>query len=540
MKNFFITAFLSLFIFSNAFAQLQTNKSAPKLGYKGSIDIGNGDRQFSLNFDATDSILPIGTLANDGKGLLSIVLSSEAPVGKVTPINNRKADNWGSNCNIHRFRTIEDLLNFSVVDTEKIYSTKQQYWKPTNVIIDNKNNPADHVFAAYPGMYKKVSLGFQASIDGGGLKSDISFELMTANVGNTGKAATYKMIVSVGKESKFGSAPFSTVADMDAANFSKISELRTAFGNESLWVIDSIYTTSLTETFVKQKINIAESIGVQPGFFNGKKVYVTLYTTGTGTNIEPGVFDPVIAVDNVEGVYAPAGWALPANVVANTIIDHNNGTPVVDANGSTDYTAGTPVNVPKDTVATIKLYLTSVNRASVLTITEANSGGVSNPKYSFASTGAIKAKAANGTYSVEVPYTYAPSEAGSKFLLTIPTPENFGISNDTLEVSISVNVAADITALERLEINNGVRFWYDIAAKGITTLLGVSPVKTLKIYSIDNKIIVNNANDDVVISDLSGKTISKISSIEATKGVSLKDGVYIVKAGDKSEKILVR
>lgn len=526
-----------------AFAQLQSNKTAAKLGYQGAVDLGNGDKKFSLNFNSTFATLPYGSLANDGKGLFCVVLSSEAPVGKVSPINNKKADNWGSNCNVYKMKDIQSMLDFSVDTTKKIYNSAQQFWKPTNCIINvpTLTTDTDRVLAVYPGMYKKVNLGFQVSIDGGGLKSDVSFELMTADKGTTGKAATYKMIVSVGTQVLFGYSPLATTLTMDTASSSNVESYRTLLGNNNLWIVDNVYTTTLDTTFVRQKINIAEKLGVTPGFFNGKKIYVTLYSPGTGSNIEPGTYDPVIAIDNVEGTYAAAAWAVPTGVVANSIVDHNNGSPMLDTNGNTDFSAGTPVSVTANTDTPIKIYLTSLNRAAVLDITEANDGGVHNPKYSFAATGAIKAKDALGNYTIDIPYTYTPSDGTTKFDLKIAAPENYGIVNDTLEVSINVNVAEGVTSAERLEITNGQRFWYDVSAIG-TAPNGVPQmgVNAVRVSAQNSNIYTFNATSDVRVTNLAGQTIKIVSAQTAKKGIPVTQGAYIVKTGDFVQKVVVQ
>ena len=540
---------LMLGVSFTAFAQLQTNKTAPKLGYNGAADAGNGDKKLTLNFNSPFSTLKYGlqstAIANDGKGLLCIVLANDGPVGKVTPLNNKKADNWGANCNVYKMKDLNMLLDSSVLTSSKIYASTQQFWKPANCIVNMPTVTADtnQVLAIYPGMYKRVNIGFQVSVDGGGLKSDISFDILTYDKGNTTKTAIYKMIVSVNKEIKFGSTPLNNVADMDTIKAANIGAFRTRAASTDIYVVDNIYTTKTDGLMTTQKIKVAEAIGLTPGYFNGKKVYVTLYTTGTGSNIEPGIYDPVVAIDNVEATYGPVSWAVPTGAVANAIIDHNNGSPVIDPATTSpyDYTAGAAVEVPAGADTPIKFYITSLNRAAVLDITEANDGGGHNPKYSFAATGAIKAKAADGTYSVEVPYTYTPSDGTTKFDLKLAAPTAGVILNDTLEVSLTANVPLNMTTTERLEITNGVRFWYDISAKGV----GAASVKPnsangVIIIGKTKSIITLNATENVIITNLEGKTINIVSPLQAAKGVPVQQGAYIVKTGKTIQKVIVK
>lgn len=539
MKKLSFLIIAALAVSAVAFGQLQSNKSAAKLGYQGALDIEGGDKKFSLNFNSSSTTLPYGGIANDGKGVLSVVLSSEAPVGKVSPLNNKKADNWGGNCNVYKYPSVADLLNFTVVDTLKAYNKVHQYWKPTNVIVQYNGDTADHVLAAYPGMYKRVSLGFQVSIDGGGLKSDISFEVMTADLGNTGKQSSYKMIVSVGKESKFGSNPFSTVAAIDTASAANVASYRAAFGSDNLWIIDDVYTSD-TITFAKKTIKIAEAIGVQPGTFNGKKVYVTLYSKGTGTNVEPGIYDPVIAIDNLEGVYGPVSWIAPEGVVGNSVVNHNNGSPVLTT--SADFSGGDPVLVNAMVQDTVKFYLTDKNRASSLSITEGNDGGGTNPKFTFPAEGAVKAMGPDGKYSVELPYTFTPSDGSSKFNLVIPAPEVGVMVNDTLEIAILVDqVPIDGMSVERLEISNGVRFWYNIGVKGLSPNSSVAPnANSVTAVGVNNTLYVRNASEEVKVYNTAGQLLKSVSAQAANKGVALPDGVYIVKTGKNTIKALVK
>lgn len=539
MKKFSFLLFAALAVSTVVFGQLQSTRTAPKLGFQGALDVEGGDKKFSLNFNSTTAVLPYGELANDGRGVLSVVIANEAPIGKVTPLNNKKADNWGSNCNIYKFPSIADLLNYTVVDSLKAYNKVHQFWKPTNVIIPFNGDTSDHVMAAYPGMYKRVSLGFQVSVDGGGLKSDISFELMTADKGNTGKQSSYKMIVSVNKDAKFGSTPFSTVAAIDTASAANVSYYRTSFGSENLWIIDNIYTSDTT-IFAKKTIKVAEAIGVQPGYFNGKKVYVTLYSKGTGTNIEPGIYDPVIAIDNVEGVYSPVSWVVPEGVVPNAIMNHNNGSPVVTT--SADYSGGERVLVNAMVPDTVKFYLTDKNRASTLSITEGNDGGGTNPKFTFAANGAVKAMGPDGKFSVEVPYTFTPSNGTSKFNLVIPAPEVGLMVNDTLEVSIIVDqVPIDGLSAERLEISNGVRFWYNIGVKGLSPNSEVAQnANGITANSINNVLYVRNATQEVKVYNTAGQLLRSVSAQAANKGIALTDGVYIITTGKDTLKALVK
>ncbi len=536
-----IVALLSL---STTYAQLEFNKTYANWGYTGATALPNGDKQLMCNFNS-DSLttLKYGSFAGTSKGVFAMVLTNEViNSGKALTIKDKKQESWGAaGGGLRRMRNVQDVLDSATVAGQLAYSTLHQYWRPSLCLFNLTST--DQVFGVYPGMYKRVNLGFQVKVEAA-MSSDISFDVMTYNQGNTGKAAIYKMIVGIGKETifpyQFNTAQLDTIAKKNVAAY------RTLIGSTSIYVVDSVYTTTTTVGDIKKvTINVASALGLNPSVFsgNGKKTYIQLYTMGTATSIMPGTIDPVVAIDNIQFTYTPAGWALPVGAVASSIFDHNNGTVLVDtAKTSPNYSAGTPVNVaPADTNAVVKFYITSINRPGTLTITEANDGGSHAAAYSFAKTGAVKAKAADGTYSVVVPYTYAASNGTTKFLLTIAAPAS-GTANDTLEVSIRANVPLDANRLERLEITNGTRFWYDIAAKGVTPITSTAPsnVSPVKIMSINSNVFVKNATENVSITNVAGQTIKIASPTLAAKGISMNAGVYIVKTGNTTRKVIVQ
>jgi hypothetical protein len=194
--------------------------------------------------------------------------------------------------------------------------------------------------------------------------------------------------------------------------------------------------------------------------------------------------------------------------------------------------------------STIKVYLTDNNRAAALTVTEGNDGGGTNPKFTFAATGAVKAKAADGTYSVDVPYTFVPTDGTTKFLLTIPAPAVGTIVNDTLELALTVkNIADGAISAERLEITNGVRFYYNVSAKG-TTITGVpanpNPVAPVSIYSEAKSIVALNTTENVIVTNIDGRIIRNVNPSQAAKGIRVETGAYIVKTGNTIQKVLVK
>ena len=479
---------------------------------------------------------------NNFKAFQSIALSPEAPVGMAETIKNKKTNKIGSGANFHRIKDIPELLSFATADSLPIWSPVQEYWKEGNFIADVDAAATDQVWINYPGMYKRSLFALRANLTNiGVIGSDLSFELMTYDTGNTGKTAQYKMIVELGGKinNGFGNNGFKTVADFDTISSANVSSYYTTVGTDKLYVVDSIYRTTTDSTRSRVKINVAQAIGMTPEEINGKYVAVMLYTTGTGTNMAPGIFEPVLGIDNIEVSYVPASWVVPSNATANSYINHNNGSPVVTT--SADFSGGDKVEVTSDVASPVKILLTSINRTSDIVITEDNTDKYHNAKFGFAATGAVKAKDASGQYTVDVPYTLVESDGTTVYKLTIPMASGASSSNDTLEVTLNATLALDATSSTRLEITNGTRFWYNIGAKGVAP--SASPVigaNAVRVAAFNSSIYAYNAQEDVYVTNLAGQTVKIVSPELAKKGIQVSQGAYVVKTGKLVQKVVVQ
>lgn len=531
-----------IFATTASFAQLRKDRTLADIGGYGAIDNGDGTFKMAFNFNST-KVYGSKFSDNSFKALQSIFLATEAPNGMVDAIYGTKTNRIGSGANGYRLKGLTELLNFSVVDTLKAYNSVQSHWKQVAAILDVvEGDTTDGVWVNYPGMYKKGLLAFRANLTNiGVIGSDLSFELMTYDKGNTSKTAQYKMIVELGGKinNGFGNSGFKTVADFDTITNANNAGIKTALGTQEIYVVDTVYTTTTDGLRTKVKINVAQAIGKTKEEINGKYVAVMLYTKGTGTNIAPGVYEPVLGIDNIEVTYVPASWVAPAGAITNAYINHNNGAPATTE--STDFTGGTPVPVIADIASPIKMYLTSLNRTVPIVITEDNTDNFHNAKFEFAATGAVKAKDAAGNYTVDVPYVLTPSDGTSEYNVSIALPAGQSFSNDTLEVSINATVADQATSATRLEITNGTRFWYNVSAAG--TALTAAPaqqVKALAIYDLDRTIVAKNASSDVTIVNAAGQVVKVVSATAASKGIAVAEGAYVVKTGNTIQKVIVK
>ena len=103
--------------------------------------------------------------------------------------------------------------------------------------------------------------------------------------------------------------------------------------------------------------------------------------------------------------------------------------------------------------------------------------------------------------------SYYASDGTTKFDLKIDAPANYGIVNDTLEVSINVNVAEGATSAERLEITNGQRFWYDVSAIGVApNAVPQMGANAVRVSTLNSNIYTFNATKNVSVTNLAGQT----------------------------------
>jgi len=536
MKKLFLFALLAFTVSASA-NYLRKGRTEPILGYS-TVDKGDGTFSIKVNFNTS---LNIGDYfsENNCKAFQSVMIADENTSGYYCPqINSKLTERAGASARGYVHQNLEGLLDFSTVDSLKAYDPAQQFWKATAGI--GMLNDTDGVWINYPGMFHRSLWGFRIKVgELGVLLSDLSFEMMTYDKGNTGKTATYKLLVDgTGRISNgFSSSPLKTAEAMDTLTAANVQGLRDYFGNNDVWCVDDIYTTSSDETMNKVTINVAELCGLAVPKGSADYLFVMVYTSGTGAEFLPGSIDPVIAFDNVNIDFAPASWTFPADVVDGTAISYNNGNPVVQA-ATNLYDAGEGVSVPAG--QPLKLYLSSALRGTAITLTEDNLDKVHNPKFSVAG---IKTKDTNGDYTVDVAFTDNPSDGSSVWSASIPLPESATTAtNEDFEVSLDVsNLAVGDSTTLRIEITNGTRFWYDIKVIAAPyTEVPSQQANQLRIYDLNKSIIAKNATEIVVIYNTNGQILKSVSPNIASRGIAVPEGAYVVKTGDIVQKVIVK
>lgn len=430
-----------------------------------------------------------------------------------------KCNNAGGNGNPGRFASIDSLkayLTHSVKGTATVGgNTSDSISRPAACLFNSGTDEV--VFGMYPGRAKVIEYLYRFDYTAKACSDDITFEMNTYDAGNTGKTAVYQMAVyknSVSTANLIG----------DTVN---------------------VYTTGQG----LKTVNLAQEIGVTPADLSNKSLYVVIKTYGTsnasgvidGLPNLPTVQDPTIVFDNFILMYAASSWSAPSGVIASAVFNHNDGSPVYVGQSATDFSGGTPVSAFINDTTKITINLIDINRIGAITIKEANDGGGHSANFSFTNTGSVKKKI-NGVFT-DIPYTYVPYEATTPtaMVLTIPAPTS-GSVNDTLQIiSSAVNIPSASARTVRYEIDNGIRFWYNVGAQGSLYTGNQSlDVNKVTIYAFNNTVFVSNATENVIITNINGQRVKISTAIEASKGINLQTGLYIVKTGNSVQKVLVK
>ena len=97
-----------------------------------------------------------------------------------------------------------------------------------------------------------------------------------------------------------------------------------------------------------------------------------------------------------------------------------------------------------------------------------------------------------------------------------------------------------------MEITNGIRIWKDFIVnfkkqdEPEPDAISTQDADQVTISAEKGKVVVKNATDSVVITNVSGMILNQVNAEEAALGISLSQGVYIVKTGNLVQKILVK
>ena len=449
------------------------------------------------------------------KGFLDAITTTEYKIG-TTDCNN-----WGGNRNPIHVASI-DSLKAMLIKSPGAASNgniSDSITRPAACLIDIA--PGNPVFSLYPGKVKRQEYWYQYNFSGKSVIDDIQFVIGTLDAGTTGKTATYSLSVATGSESN--------------VVFTKANFYVTGSGAQS--------------------VKLAETMGTTPSVFSNQKVYIKINTLGTSNTLNvvdgiahtvdvnnvPVAYDPQIYFDDLYVTYGTASWTSPAGVKVNDVFAHNNGAPYYVCNNCSDYSDGTPVNILGGSNQPVTLSFSGVNRIGTLVITEANDSHGHTTSFSFAETGAIKKNDGSGNYTIDVPYTRTISETTGEYTITVAAPAaGTGSVNDDIQVTYLQNVSVGSTRAVRLELNNGTRFFYNVAATAtVWTANNILDLDKPQIWSTQSSIFVANTINDVQIFNVAGQKVKVATAKEAESGISVQSGIYVIRTGATVQKLIV-
>ncbi len=552
-KKLLLTALLSVFMLGSAYAQFAYSSSVANIGQTYSAVTNTNKDTLITTFNQTgkavsfslmskkypllDSVVLNKTTTNKGVQCVAYIDSTRTGTPAVQYGSFKCASLTGTGNPVHvsSMASLLDIRNkMSLAANSTVtgsYAAADSLTTPAHCIFDvagSVSTPVDQVYGMYPGRYKHLEYGFAYNFAGKTVTDDVTFDMSTYDLGTTGKTASYDLLV-------YASTGTLTIP--------------IAFGNANLLGIVKGFYTTATSGLNPVHVNLAAAIGKLPSDLSNKYVYIVLRTQGTanassvvdglpngtsGLTHVPTAYDPTITFDNFTAYFASPIWSAPTGAVANVFINYNAGTPVVTT--STDVTYGNAVNITPVIANAIPFRLKDTNRGGAIKIFE----DAHIPAYSFAATGAVMANDGAGNYNVPVTYAYVPSDGVSNFSLTIPAPAAGTTVNDDLEVTVIVTKATVGNTIDRLEVDNGVRFYYNFSATAVATALNSATTQKVSIYSVINSIIAKNATENVVIYSIDGQKIKIASAAQAAIGIAVNSGLYIVKTGNSIQKVLVK
>lgn len=378
----------------------------------------------------------------------------------------------------------------------------------------------DKAFGMFSGSANKnVELAMVFSLRGCNMESEVTFDLVTADAGTSGGVNSYKLLIGLDSRPNWGENEYDF--------FEKASS---ADNTDKWFVFDNIYTSGTKGD--KKTINLAELIGKNITDLSYKTIYVFLYTTGSNAAIEDGKYDPIVCFDNLSFTYGQPVWLSPEM----TAVDQNY-----------NYNDSVPVEVEINTTKELKFRVKDEKRGGTLVFRcNAEKLPSKSIRWDFPETGAIKAKDTEGNYTIDVPYSYTPSDdSGSQVIMTVAAPAAGELVEDDLEVTLLFKAPKRVIAkpiVDKVEIDNGIRYFMTVLAQTVNNETAINHVSDEKqgLISVENGLLkVQNAVNSVDIYSFSGMKVMTVSSDEITNGIALNKGIYVVMVNGIAHKVIL-
>lgn len=377
----------------------------------------------------------------------------------------------------------------------------------------------DKAFGIVPGSANKnVELAMVFSLRGCNMESDVTFDLVTAHAGTSGSTNTYKLLVGLDSRPDWGEDEYGFFEGASSAD-----------NTEKLFVFDNIYTSGAKGD--KKTIELAKLLNKKVTDLSYKTVYLFLYTSGSTAAIEEGKYDPVVCFDNLSLTYNQPIWLTPEV----SVVDQNF-----------NYNDSVPVEVEVNTTKELKFRVKDKNRGGTLVFRcNAEKFPGKSVRWNFPETGGIKAKDDNGEYTIDVPYSYTPSDAsGSQVIMTVAAPAPGELAEDDLEVTLLFKAAKRVItrpAVDKVEIDNGIRYFMTVLAQIVKEGTGIDnrTDEEVMIWVEDGMLKGQNLIGSADIYSLSGMKVLTVSPDEIENGVALNKGIYVVMVDGIAHKVII-
>jgi hypothetical protein len=187
------------------------------------------------------------------------------------------------------------------------------------------------------------------------------------------------------------------------------------------------------------------------------------------------------------------------------------------------------------------------NRLAALTIYNNAMAKGSDNVYEFLPANGVFANDGAGNYTVPVTYKYTadtinPTSGNlTQPYITIPAPTN-GSMNDDIEVLFTFTPKQTTGIVERLEISNGIRFWWDVQTASLDLWASLNPETSQQsnVWSSDGKVFVKGAQTPVTLFNILGQRLGSFRSDVAEHGISVGKGLLFVSTSNGVVKVMVK
>ena len=444
-------------------------------------------------------------------------------------------------------------------------------------------SPGDAAMGIYPGIFKDIDLRFSFRSDRQQWTRDIEFDVLTLDPGNTGKTATWDVIISL------------TYNNVDNGNPARDNTDSLQLGDNGAIVGGFVFNDPVTgePTQVGRRwkavtyttgtapitVNVNKIIGLKPHELFNRTIVVALQTKGTEgeTDNPSGTYDPVVAIDNIKwggwnvqldaAQYAAEGPLLPVRdadepgegvVIKTDLKDWKNvedgAPPAIQANSGTfnltagqitlagptwmrnpgsneaDLGQGAGVGLPED--------LKYIRFGADMVVT----GGIPSEQYievknadvPFVNGGTITVLAsANGTNRVLDVYSVELAEKVASI--------NIGAGYSLNEVAVDLPATLNGVHTLRMGRTSSGPFLWDLLITTNSSNVNIPVVKTYstKVIGGMGLITVLNAESDINVFNISGQKVATI--VKGQSSAAVPAGIYIIKENSQpAQKLIVR